>query len=119
MDDVRLSESPLSFVFLGDDAQFLLGDVEAGTVTPGITGRFAGGVLARGDWRICIKKFLSYTIRVPIWRMKKLKMIFYRKFNYIKMNEMKMILLSYLLVCAQTWFLQEWFRNRLAFHAHD
>ena len=65
MDDVRLSESPLSFDFLGDDAQFLLGDVEAGTVTPGITGRFAGGVLAKGDWRICIKKFLSYTIRVP------------------------------------------------------
>ena len=50
MDDVRLSASPLlSFVFLGDEAQFLLGDVEAGTVTPGITGRLAGGVLAKGD----------------------------------------------------------------------
>ena len=70
MDDVRLSESPLSFDFLGDDAQFLLGDVEAGTVTPGITGRFAGGVFAKGDWRICIKKFLSYTIRVPISRIR-------------------------------------------------
>ena len=70
MDDVRLSESPLaSFVFLGDDAQFLFGEVDAGTVTPGITGRFAGGVLAKGDWRICIKNALSYTIRVP-FRMK-------------------------------------------------
>ena len=50
MDDVRLSASPLlSFVFLGDEAQFLFGDVEAGTVTPGITGRLAGGVLAKGD----------------------------------------------------------------------
>ena len=46
----RLSASPLlSFVFLGDEAQFLFGDVEAGTVTPGITGRLAGGVLAKGD----------------------------------------------------------------------
>ena len=110
MDDVRLSESPLSFVFLGDDAQFLLGDVEAGTVTPGITGRFAGGVLARGDWRICIKKFLSYTIRVPILRIKQLidelsQIILLMKYN--QMNKIGIIDFSCLQVCVQTWFLQE------------
>ena len=53
--------------FVGDEEeQFLLGDVEAGTVTPGITGKFAGGVLARGVCRICIKNALSYTMRVPV-----------------------------------------------------
>ena len=66
MDDVRLTSFPLSLDFVGEDEKFLLGDVEAGTVTPGITGRLAGGVFASGDWRICIKKFLSYTIRVPV-----------------------------------------------------
>ena len=65
MDDVRLTSLPESLCFLGDVEQFLLGDVEAGHVTPGITGRFAGGVLASGDWRICIKNARSYTMRVP------------------------------------------------------
>ena len=61
MDDFRgLAFLSFSLDFVGDEEeQFLLGDVEAGTVTPGITGKFAGGVLARGDWRICIKNALS------------------------------------------------------------
>ena len=61
MDDFRgLAFLSFSVDFVGDEEeQFLLGDVEAGTVTPGITGKFAGGVLARGDWRICIKNALS------------------------------------------------------------
>ena len=61
IDDFRgLAFLSFSVDFVGDDEeQFLLGDVEAGTVTPGITGKFAGGVLARGDWRICIKNALS------------------------------------------------------------
>lgn len=49
-DFLGLAFLSLSLDFVGDEAeQFLLGDVEAGTVTPGITGKFAGGVLARGD----------------------------------------------------------------------
>ena len=32
---------------------------EAGVVTPGIEGRLAGGLLASGEWRICIKNALS------------------------------------------------------------
>ena len=64
-DFLGLAFLSLSLDFVGDEEQFLLGDVEAGTVTPGITGKLAGGVLARGDWRICIKNALSYTIRVP------------------------------------------------------
>ena len=58
-DFLGLAFLSLSLDFVGDEEQFLLGDVEAGTVTPGITGKFAGGVLARGDWRICIKNALS------------------------------------------------------------
>ena len=66
-DFLGLAFLSLSLDFVGDEEeQFLLGDVEAGTVTPGITGKFAGGVLARGDWRICIKNALSYTMRVPV-----------------------------------------------------
>ena len=65
MEDLRASPSEV-FDFEGEElVLFFSGDVEAGTVTPGITGRFAGGVLARGDWRICIRNALSYTIRVP------------------------------------------------------
>ena len=38
---------------------------ELGTVTPGMAGRFAGGLLARGDSRIWMRKARSYTILVP------------------------------------------------------
>ena len=65
MEDLRASPSEV-FDFEGEElVLFFSGDVEAGTVTPGITGRFAGGLRASGDWRICIRNALSYTIRVP------------------------------------------------------
>ena len=33
---------------------------------PGISGMLAGGLLASGEFRHCNKKFLSYTMRVPV-----------------------------------------------------
>jgi hypothetical protein len=32
---------------------------------PGMTGRFLGGVLAKGEFLICNRNVLSYTILVP------------------------------------------------------
>ncbi len=43
----------------------LAADSGPSLVTPGMQGRLAGGLLARGDWRICMRNALSYTIRVP------------------------------------------------------
>ena len=68
MEDLRLPFTKRDGSDLdGEEELFgdLPGDVDAGTVTPGITGRFAGGVRASGDCRICIKNALSYTILVP------------------------------------------------------
>jgi len=41
------------------ELDFESGELCDGTVTPGMRGRLAGGVLARGDCRICIRKALS------------------------------------------------------------
>ena len=44
----------------------MFGDVKVGSVTLVITGEFAGGGLARYDWRICIQNSLLYTISIPV-----------------------------------------------------
>ena len=52
---------------MGDDEeQFMFGDVKVVSVTLEITGEFAGGGLARYDWRICIQNSLLYTISIPV-----------------------------------------------------